>query len=595
MARLRERWGALLWTLLFAAASSTCLAQVGLPDAAGWAAFDALRFVAHAAALALVVLAAAAGLARVLPAGLVRGLMAVLATLALTFVAVDGRVYALTSQHLTPRALDYLLEERARYTLGLQGSDVAQLALVVLLFLALGAWAFASPPPPRPTVGLALAAVALDVALASGGAVAAFRGLRDGDELGEALPVGFSAVDAERLEAWLGAPAPELHPRQHFPRQTFRREVPSRLRTFPLPTGAQRRPDVLLVVVESFRADAASGLPAFARLASSSLVFTGHRSAGNCTFLGNFSLLTGLPPCYWLAREAHRSPAGLTALAALGYDLALTHSAALDLGVDTKVLAPGTGHTLSAPPSLSPVELDDHNTRLALDWAAAPRTAPSLFVLFYDSTHYPYWSRTEAPSAVGLVGGGADVERARARYRQSVQEVDERLGQVLEALERAQRLDSTVVVVTGDHGESIDARGFGHGGRLDDDQLRVPLLLHLPGVGARTVETTSLHQDVLPTLLAYLGAQPAPGEPAFGRDLLSPSPGQGLPLVGSYGVDRAAGYGVLGPEHTVLFTLGRHGPHPAGLLWPDGRVTAGAESDPVVGEAAALCGALLEP
>jgi hypothetical protein len=52
---------------------------------------------------------------------------------------------------------------------------------------------------------------------------------------------------------------------------------------------------------------------------------------------------------------------------------------------------------------------------------------------------------------------------------------------------------------------------------------------------------------------------------------------------------------VLAQDHTVLFTLGRHGPHPAGLLWPDGRVTAGSDADPLLGQAGVLCGALLEP
>ena len=107
-----------------------------------------------------------------------------------------------------------------------------------------------------------------------------------------------------------------------------------------------------------------------------------------------------------------------------------------------------------------------------------------------------------------------------AKYDGCVAEVDRRLGAALADVD----LDSTVVVIVSDHGEGFDAAAerVHHCGRLHDDLLRVPLIVHYPPgtKGAPTpgtvVDTPCSVIDIAPTLLRV--ADRAAGELA-GADL----------------------------------------------------------------------------
>ncbi|WP_440989458.1 sulfatase-like hydrolase/transferase [Haloarchaeobius baliensis] len=86
------------------------------------------------------------------------------------------------------------------------------------------------------------------------------------------------------------------------------------------------------------------------------------------------------------------------------------------------------------------------------------------------------------------------LELVRAAYRAEVRSVDERVGQLLDALEARDLREETLVVVTSDHGEVLgetDLRGERSMGHLDSvsEHLRtVPLILANPAIDAETVE-----------------------------------------------------------------------------------------------------------
>ena len=86
---------------------------------------------------------------------------------------------------------------------------------------------------------------------------------------------------------------------------------------------------------------------------------------------------------------------------------------------------------------------------------------------------------------------------------------DEQLGVLLDTLAARGRLDDTLVLVVGDHGESLTEHGylFDHGDDLFDPSLRVPLILWQPGrlpAGHRVPCQVST-VDVAPTLLEAAG------------------------------------------------------------------------------------------
>lgn len=114
-----------------------------------------------------------------------------------------------------------------------------------------------------------------------------------------------------------------------------------------------------------------------------------------------------------------------------------------------------------------------------------------------------------------------------ALYDSGVAAVDRAMGQVLDGLDEAGFLDRTLVVVTSDHGEQLWEHGsWRHGQNLYDEQILVPLLLHLPPALARelgvepgtVVERQVELVDLYPTLLELLGVDRE--HPVQGRSLL---------------------------------------------------------------------------
>jgi arylsulfatase len=103
----------------------------------------------------------------------------------------------------------------------------------------------------------------------------------------------------------------------------------------------------------------------------------------------------------------------------------------------------------------------------------------------------------------------ADRAQLEALYDAELAFVDETIGALLAQLERQDRLDSTLIVVTADHGEAFFEHGrFGHRRDLTDEVLKVPLIIWGPGLGiaaGRVVDESVSLVDVLPTLLDYAG------------------------------------------------------------------------------------------
>jgi arylsulfatase A-like enzyme len=76
---------------------------------------------------------------------------------------------------------------------------------------------------------------------------------------------------------------------------------------------------------------------------------------------------------------------------------------------------------------------------------------------------------------------------------------------VLNELEDRNILDETIVVITADHGEAFGEHGrFGHHPYLYDELLRVPLIVHAPGIEPRTIDQQVSLLDLGPTLYDLL-------------------------------------------------------------------------------------------
>ena len=109
------------------------------------------------------------------------------------------------------------------------------------------------------------------------------------------------------------------------------------------------------------------------------------------------------------------------------------------------------------------------------------------------------------------------VSALKQGYKRAIAKADRFLGGVLRILEEADLAEKTLIVVTGDHGDSFNEHGeidrasdgrYEHGQFLYDNVLRVPLIFFCPGRRfSRTYDTQIQQIDIAPTLLEALGIE----------------------------------------------------------------------------------------
>jgi arylsulfatase A-like enzyme len=93
-------------------------------------------------------------------------------------------------------------------------------------------------------------------------------------------------------------------------------------------------------------------------------------------------------------------------------------------------------------------------------------------------------------------------------YYASVKLIDDQLGRVLEALDRAGKADNTIVVFTADHGDMAGGHGmvWKSTGSFYEEVVRVPLIISWPGrIRSRRLQLAANVTDLMPTLLGLLG------------------------------------------------------------------------------------------
>jgi arylsulfatase A-like enzyme/Flp pilus assembly protein TadD len=293
---------------------------------------------------------------------------------------------------------------------------------------------------------------------------------------------------------------------RHF--AVTRRGAPSH----PGRVGAAR--NLVLVTIDTCRADRVGrGLtPTVDALAARGLSFTNARTVAPLTLPAHVSLMTGLfPPVHGVRENGTYRFDGADAtlarvLRGAGYRTAafvaayvLDRRFGLNDGFD--LYDDQIPRDPDAVARLDAERRGDVVADRAIAWLRAlpPGNAESatpffLWVHFYDP-HAPY----SPPPAY--------LEKAHGQpYDGEVAFADAQLGRVLAALGDTGQAASTLVVVAGDHGESLGEHGeTTHGMLLFEATVRVPLVLAGPGIPHRVRDDTVSLVEVAPTLLRLLG------------------------------------------------------------------------------------------
>ncbi len=123
----------------------------------------------------------------------------------------------------------------------------------------------------------------------------------------------------------------------------------------------------------------------------------------------------------------------------------------------------------------------------------------------------PHSRRLRAMCGANRVALSDDqIRRARHGYYAAISYLDERIGEILDALRETGLDESTWIVLTADHGEFLGERGLWYKMSFLDPSARVPLIIRPPGRGvARRVCAPVSLLDLAPTLLELAGVAAA--------------------------------------------------------------------------------------
>ena len=311
-------------------------------------------------------------------------------------------------------------------------------------------------------------------------------------------------------------------------------------------TPAQEGTNIVLISLDTVRADhlGAYGYhrktsPAIDTLAAQGAAFDRAVSPSSWTLPVHMSIFTSLYPSFhglersgarWNARLADSERTMAQYLKESGYATAafsgnpfLNATWGFDRGFD---LYRQYLTDAKAQVDRAALWLQWHAHRVDRKLASAPFF---LFVHFNDA-HVPYSvpaefrkkfpveasSGDEAPPGVHPCVAQAarrdspDLDSARAHYDAEINYIDTHLGRLFRVLQDLGWKDSTLLVLTADHGEEFGDHGdTKHKATLYEEVLRVPLVMTFPRViaaGQRIGGSVSL-LDILPTMLEAIGRE----------------------------------------------------------------------------------------
>jgi len=314
-----------------------------------------------------------------------------------------------------------------------------------------------------------------------------------------------------------------------------------------LSCGRQAPPrNVILILVDTLRADHLGtygyGRPTSPNVdafAAETVKFEDARSQASCTFPSANSILTSRWPAAFLGQpgDALGIPEAIPSLA----EILHTH------GFRT-VAVSASAVVRKTPSRFNPtagfgrgfdVFQEDcvWKSAACVNRQAAPFLArddqPLFLYLHYIDPHGPYqppknwrhkfarrrpeekWVRIGDPNPIGdwLYKGKekpdftpADLQYLVSLYDEEIAFFDQQFAEMLSLLRSSGLMDDSIVIFASDHGEEFLEHGHvKHCRTVFDSSIRVPLLMKIPGVGARTVPVPVQNLDIVPTVLDYLG------------------------------------------------------------------------------------------
>lgn len=273
---------------------------------------------------------------------------------------------------------------------------------------------------------------------------------------------------------------------------------------------AARPRNLLVITLDTIRADR---LPPYGfagvetrlldRLAAEGAVFEQTFAAVPLTLPSHATLFTGLYPPRLGVRDNTGAPlaSGFQTLAEVMNERGLATAAFVASGVLAKGRGLEQGFGVYADGSTAPCAGGASARRRANEvvddavaWLGSQAPSPFFVWIHVYDTHQPY----DLPDEYR--------RRYADPYLAAIAFQDAQMLRVIDALESRNQLDRTLVVVVGDHGESLGDHGEqSHGLFVYDEALHVPFVMRGPGIPPGRVSALTRVVDVMPTILEFFG------------------------------------------------------------------------------------------
>ena len=141
-----------------------------------------------------------------------------------------------------------------------------------------------------------------------------------------------------------------------------------------------------------------------------------------------------------------------------------------------------------------------------LNWISQDTSKPFFAMLWTFQTHYPYFP-------LGRETDYGTGNPSLEKYLNALSHADETIRQITEGLKKEHQLESTLIVVLGDHGEAFGRHGqTTHAAGIYEENLHIPLMFINPVLfNGERINAPGGISDVAPSILSILN-RPAPAQ-----------------------------------------------------------------------------------
>lgn len=311
----------------------------------------------------------------------------------------------------------------------------------------------------------------------------------------------------------------------HYPLQPLHVNDPKKINIFIFAFDAVRNSDVTKEI--------APNATAFAKEAYR---FANHRSGGNSTRFGIFSLMYGLNATYWFNfLAATQGPVWIQTLRDLGYDFSIISSTNTNWPEFKKTAYIDIQNSIKDHFEGKPWQKDAQSSQAFIEFIQNYDMQKPLFsFVFLDAPHGYSFPPNEnifpSDEKINYLKVSKDsklIPSIHNGYKNAIHYDDKLFAKMIQALKEKGLYENSIIILTSDHGEEFyEYGGFGHNNNFSKAQTNSVFIVKLPKdlhieLPSGFPDLLTSHTDVIPTLMKIIGVENDPSDYTNGKNIFS--------------------------------------------------------------------------